>query len=168
MLSNQMPSRDTEVQAEAVPNQTWTCRMIRNLPNDYVRDDVLELLESYGLSFDFMYLPIDWKKRSNLGYAFVNFTTQGEAERSAAVLNGHSTWKVPSEKVCEVVWGREDQQGLQRNIERFRNSPVMHPDTPEEYKPVVFARGSRIAFPAPTERIKRDRHLTGACPGDAA
>ena len=43
-------------------------------------------------------------------------------------LGGFSDWKVPCEKVCEVVWGTEDQQSPRKIIELFRSSLVMFLD----------------------------------------
>merc|ERR1712083_226406 len=128
--------------------------MLRNIPNDYTRQDVLDLCDYMQLQYDFIYLPFDWGKRANLGYAFINLTSHAEAERIAKLLDGFSEWKVPSEKVCEVVWGTEQRQSLRRIIELFRNSPVMHPDVPEEFKPLLFRSGQRVVFPAPTKRIR--------------
>merc|ERR1712232_171450 len=132
----------------------WTCRMLKNIPNDYTRQDLLDWLDSNSIQYDFIYLPTDWSKGANLGYAFLNLVSFDEAERIAALLNGFSDWKFPSEKVCEVAWGTEQRQGLHRILEQFRNSPVMHSDVPEEYKPLMFKSGQRIPFPAPTKRIR--------------
>lgn len=142
-----------------VGKPTWTCRMLRNIPNDYARQDLVDMLDSKGIQFDFAYLPVDWSKRSNLGYAFVNLVCHDEAERIASLLDGFSEWTVSSEKKCEVVWGKAEQQSLHRNIERFRNSPVMHPDVPDEFKPVLLTLGERVAFPAPTKRLRAPRGL---------
>lgn len=157
-------SRTSSVEED---KSTWTCRMVRNIPNDYTRNDLVELLDSKELQYDFLYLPIDWRKKANLGYAFANLVSHEEAERMANVLNGLSDWKVPSEKVCEVVWGKPEQQSLHRNVERFRNSPVMHPDVPEECKPLLFTLGQRSVFPAPTMRLQRPRGLNAGAGEDA-
>lgn len=138
-------------------SSTWTTRMLRNLPNDYTRQDLLDLLDSKTVQYDFIYLPIDWGKRANLGYAFVNLTCPAEAEKIDTVLNGFAGWDVASEKVCEVVWGKPDQQSLRKNVERFRNSPVMHPDVPDDFKPMLFTLGRRSVFPAPTKRLRPPR-----------
>lgn len=131
--------------------------MLKNLPNDYTRQDVVDLLNSQQLQYDFVYLPIDWTKHANLGYAFVNLVSHVEAERLATAMNGFSDWKVPSGKVCEVVWATENRQKLRRIVELLRNSPVMHPDVPEEFKPVLFLSGKQAPFPAPTKRIQRPK-----------
>lgn len=136
---------------------TWTTRMLRNLPNDYSRQDLLDFLDSQKVMYDFVYLPIDWGKRANLGYAFVNLVSPEEAERIGSVLTGFTAWKVASDKVCEVVWGKPDQQSLRKNVERFRNSPVMHPDVPKDFKPLLFTLGQETVFPAPTKRLRPPR-----------
>mmetsp|Transcript_65123 Transcript_65123/g.128611 ORF Transcript_65123/g.128611 Transcript_65123/m.128611 type:complete len:83 (-) Transcript_65123:41-289(-) len=65
-------------------------------------------------------------------------------------------WKTPSSKVCAVSWGNP-LQGLQAHIEKFRNSPVMHSEVKDEWKPILFRQGHRIAFPDPTKVIQRPR-----------
>jgi hypothetical protein len=129
--------------------------MIRNMPNNYTREMLLELLDSMGFrgSYDFVYLPIDFKTQAGLGYAFVNFVSSSEALRCFAEFEGFCDWRVPSEKVCTVVWG-SPYQGLEPHIERYRDSPVMHHSVPDEWKPMLFAQGVRVSFPQPTKAIK--------------
>merc|ERR1712087_794891 len=35
-------------------HSTWTCRMIRNIPNDYTRDDFVELLDANAIQYNFL------------------------------------------------------------------------------------------------------------------
>lgn len=134
---------------------TNTTVMLRNIPSGYTRSCLLELLEDEGLagSFDFVYLPMDFGSQCCLGYAFVNFLSNADAMRCWRIFEGFNDWGRPSEKVCEVSWS-DPQQGLSANIERYRNSPVMHSIVPEEWKPVVFQSGARVPFPATTKPIK--------------
>lgn len=133
--------------------------MLRNIPNDYLRKDLLDLLDSKAIQYNFVYLPVDWAKRANLGYAFVNLVCHDEAERVEQVLTGYKDWTVPTAKECEVVWGKPDLQSLEAIIEQFRNRPVMHEDVPEEFKPLLFEEGACVDFPAPTRYIERPRQL---------
>ncbi|CAJ1460092.1 unnamed protein product [Effrenium voratum] len=137
----------------------WVTVMIRNLPNDYGRDDVVEFLNLQGFKarFDFVYLPIDFKNSTGLGYAFVNMVGHEDALEVFRRLEGFKDWKVSSQKVCEVAWGNPEQQGLDFHISRYRNSPVMHNSVPEEFKPLIFQNGEKVPFPEPTKAPRRPR-----------
>jgi hypothetical protein len=145
------------VDTELATDQEWrTTVMLRNMPNNYTRDMLLDLVDSMGFEgcYDFAYLPVDFKSQAGLGYAFINFVTSVEAQRCFDQFEGFSEWKVPSEKVCTVTWG-SPYQGLEAHVERYQNSPVMHHSIPDEWKPVLFdEQGVRVPFPAPTKAIK--------------
>jgi len=137
---------------------TSTSAMMRNLPNDYTRCMLLELLDSEGFAgtYDFLYLPSDFRSTSGLGYAFVNFPSIDDAERFRQHFSGFNRWCRASDKVCEVTWS--SLQGLDAHIERYRNSPVMHACIPEEQKPALFQGLERVPFPPPTKTIRAPRH----------
>jgi hypothetical protein len=132
-----------------------TTVMLRNMPNNYTRDMLLELADEMGFegSYDFAYLPIDFSSQAGLGYAFINFASPEKAELCFEIFEGFSAWKVPSEKVCTVTWS-SPYQGLESHIDRYRNSPVMHQSIIDEWKPVLFRNGARVPFPPPTKAIK--------------
>jgi hypothetical protein len=136
-------------------NEWRTTVMLRNMPNNYTRDMLLDLVNSMGFAgcYDFAYLPVDFKSQAGLGYAFINFVSTAEAQRCFECFEGFSEWRVPSEKVCTVTWG-SPYQGLEAHIERYQNSPVMHTSIPDEWKPVLLENGVRVPFPAPTKAIK--------------
>jgi hypothetical protein len=73
-----------------------------------------------------------------------------------AHFDGFCKWFCQSPKVCEVTW-TDPHQGLEEHVERYRNSPVMHEDISDIYKPRLYAGGQRIPFPAPTKRIRPPR-----------
>lgn len=143
---------------EEVENDDRTTLMFRNLPNNYTRAGLLEMLDAEGFNkvYSFVYLPTDFKNFAGFGYAFVNFATHEAAVRAKRHFQGYCNWSVPSQKVCEVVWSGP-VQGLSAHTERYRNSPVMHDSVPDEYKPVVFVNGTRVKFPAPTKKIRPPR-----------
>jgi hypothetical protein len=137
-------------------SQEWrTTVMLRNMPNNYTRDMLIDLVDSMGFAgtYDLAYLPVDFKSQAGLGYAFVNFIFTDAALKCFEVFEGFRAWTVPSDKVCTVTWG-SPYQGLEAHIERYRNSPVMHHSIPEEWKPVLFVDGRRGVFPPPTKPIK--------------
>lgn len=118
----------------------------------------MELLEAEGFAgkYDFVYLPVDFRSCSGLGYAFINFLSEEMAQQFRDHFAGFDRWSVANEKVCEVTWST--LQGRDVHIERFRNSPVMHESVPDEQKPALFQGTERIAFPEPTKKIRIPRH----------
>jgi hypothetical protein len=147
----------TEPVVETKPTQQeWrTTVMLRNMPNNYTREMLLELVDSMGFvgTYDFAYLPIDFSSQAGLGYAFINFISAKHAERCFDTFEGFSDWKVPSEKVCTVTWS-SPYQGLDSHIERYQNSPVMHHTITDDWKPILLRQGVRVPFPLPTKTIK--------------
>jgi RNA recognition motif-containing protein len=144
---------------DASTNGSWTTVMLRNIPNNITRAGLLELFQSNCFpttSFDFCYLPMDFKRDANLGYAFVNLVSAKEATRFFQFFQGFEGWGLASEKVGDVCWG-QPLQGLEKHIDRYRNSPVMHSSVPEEHKPMLFCNGTRIPFPEPTKKLRAPR-----------
>merc|ERR1719210_2156522 len=125
-------SMASAVLSEDVPNENLrvlTTVMMRNLPNKYSRDMLLELLDSQGFNgcYDLVYLPIDFRTGIGFGYAFINLITAQDATRFRVHFQGFAAWDAVagSSKICEVSWS-DAVQGLHAHIERYRNSPVMH------------------------------------------
>jgi len=151
---------------KAKARATQTTLMLRNIPNNYSRDMLIDLLDREGFTscYDFVYLPVDFHRLAGLGYAFVNFAKIEYAEQAKQHFQGFDRWAVTSHKVCDVKWG-EPLQGLAAHLDRYRNSPVMHEDVPEQYKPVYLQNGARQPFPVPTKRIRPPRIKGGGIPG---
>lgn len=135
-----------------------TTVMLRNLPNNYSRQMLLSLIDAEGFAgqYDFLYLPIDFSSKASFGYAFLNLTSHAQASWFVETFHGFSRWSIPSRKACVLGWSRP-HQGCAANIERYRNSPIMHDTVPDDYKPVVFSKGKRVPFPPSTKRITRPR-----------
>lgn len=139
--------------------QAQTTVMMRNLPVEYTRSMLVELLNREGFcgTFDLVYLPMNFGSMQGFGYSFINLVSVQAALRFRTHFQGFSDWQVVSEKTCEVSWSNV-LQGRQAHIERYRNSPLMHPSVPDEFKPACFVGGRRIVFPPPTQRVKAPRH----------
>ncbi|KAG5544564.1 hypothetical protein RHGRI_017105 [Rhododendron griersonianum] len=143
---------------DGVPLTGKTTVMIRNIPNQFRRQMLMEFLDDLCMDqnqksnqlgsnpprfeYDFLYLPMDFRRNNNYGYAFVNFTSAMAANMVGEILRDYK-WgafkdvnggTVHSWKVCEITWARS--QGKAEMVERFRNSHFMCRDS--EYLPVVF------------------------------
>lgn len=132
-----------------------TTLMFRNLPSDYTRNMLCEMLDSEGFGgwYDLVYLPRDFKRDAGLGYSFINFESNKGAVLAMQHFEGFNNWQFPSRKVLEVVWSNP-VQGLSAHVERLRNSPAMAEQMPDCYKPILLRGGVRIEFPAPTKKIR--------------
>jgi len=112
-----------------------TTLMIRNIPNKYNQSMMLDLLNrSYAGQYDFFYLPIDFKNKCNLGYAFVNFKCAKQTAMFYKEFHNQRWEEFNSRKVCEVTYARV--QGKDAMVEHFKNSRF--PCENEEYLPLVF------------------------------
>jgi RNA recognition motif-containing protein len=132
-----------------------TTLVLKNLPTGFSRDMVVDLLHSHGFidTVDFVYVPMAFKTSDNFGYAFVNLTSAQSAQECRDKFDGFADWCVQTDRVCEVVFG-EMQQGLDAHIQRYMNSPVMHPDVSDKFKPALFKNGVRSVFPPPTKLLR--------------
>nr|ABE65689.1 RNA-binding protein [Arabidopsis thaliana] len=119
-----------------------TSVMVKNIPNCLGRMDLLRILDNHcrkhneKSSYDFLYLPMDFGKRANLGYAFVNFTSSLAAERFRREFENFSWDNIGfRKKICEITVAK--YQGKEELTRHFRNSRfTCHTD---DYLPVVLS-----------------------------
>jgi len=102
-----------------------------------------------------VYVPTAFRSGQSFGYAFVNFITTNTAEEAIWNLQGFCA-ESEDAKALEVCYSHPNQ-GLLANIERYRNSPVMHEDVPDEHRPMLLKNGAPLKFPTPTKRIHAPR-----------
>ncbi|KAF4676028.1 hypothetical protein FOL47_006829 [Perkinsus chesapeaki] len=156
-------------QPEDLPPDMLTTVMLRNIPNKLSQMDIANAVKHEGFlgEFDFFYSPLDFKSGSNLGYAFINFTSHEVAVRFrdtiAGVLlarsvaeantsglywddsNTSSKATIITPEVSAQLMRSNKQcgvawariQGLEANIKHYRNSPVN--ELASEFRPMLFA-----------------------------
>ncbi|KAL3818741.1 hypothetical protein ACJIZ3_004646 [Penstemon smallii] len=129
-----------------------TTLMIKNIPNKYTSKMLLAAIdERYRGTYDFIYLPIDFKNKCNVGYAFINMTEPSLIIPFFQTFNGKKWEKFNSEKVASLAYGRI--QGKAALIAHFQNSSLMNED--KRCRPILFHTdgpnaGDQVPFPMGT------------------
>ncbi|KAF4655632.1 hypothetical protein FOZ61_007476 [Perkinsus olseni] len=143
-----------------MPAEKKTTVMLRNIPNKYTQRMLLDVIRARGFDtkFNFFYLPIDFRNRCNMGYAFVNFINHDAAMEFMNAFEGYKLEGFNSLKVCQTGFSRI--QGLDANINHYRNSPVNYVSIPE-YRPLWFVEGKEMPFPGPTQHTRKAPHYGG-------
>uniref|UniRef100_A0A0D9VCE1 Mei2-like C-terminal RNA recognition motif domain-containing protein n=1 Tax=Leersia perrieri TaxID=77586 RepID=A0A0D9VCE1_9ORYZ len=136
------------------PKQTTV--MVRNIPNKLTRMDMVRLLDDHcarenrrrgggeaRVAYDLVYVRMDFgmcneQRSSNMGYAFVNFTTAAAARGLQRALHG-CRWKRPvfdSSKIIDIRAARI--QGKEALVRHFGQTTYFDCVT-DEYLPAVFS-----------------------------
>ncbi|KAG0610883.1 hypothetical protein M758_7G099100 [Ceratodon purpureus] len=161
------------------PNDTRTTLMIKNIPNKYSQQMLLSLLDNHCTdwntreetigepesAYDFVYLPIDFKNRCNLGYAFVNFTSVHATKRLYISFHQQQWEEFNSRKVCHVTYARV--QGRVALEEHFKNSRFAC-DT-DDYLPLIFRpprNGKNSSIPATVAAVHQSSRVQGSSSQD--
>lgn len=144
---------------DSIPStKDLTTVMIKNLPQFFTRTRLRNFLDSQGFAamYDFVYVPTAFRSGQCFGYAFVNLIATDIAEEVIRKLQGCQTAESEDAKALEVCYSHPNQ-GLTANINRYRNSPVMHEDVPDEHRPMLLKDGEPLKFPCPTKKIHAPR-----------
>ncbi|VVA94412.1 unnamed protein product [Arabis nemorensis] len=141
------------INEDAIAGESSGCRdgrttvMIKNIPNKYSQKLLLNLLDSHCndcnqkiidegnnntpmSSYDFVYLPIDFSNKCNVGYGFVNMTSPEAVWRLYKAFHNQQWGVFKSTKICEVTYAR-----LQEHFKKSRGPGVEM----EKYMPVLFS-----------------------------
>jgi hypothetical protein len=155
-VMNGWPTQEPN-QQENSPDERTTL-LLKNIPPSCTTAMLVEVLNSQGFDgcYNFVYAPTDFRSLTSFGYGFVNLVSYSEAVRMMEALNGYDGWASTGINSMEVCWSMP-HQGLDLQIRRFQNSPVMHPSVPDEIKPMIFTDGVRSPFPEPTKQLREPR-----------
>jgi RNA recognition motif 2 len=133
---------------------------VRNIPNKYQQQMLLdEINVSHEGTYDFFYLPIDFKNKCNVGYCFINFLDPKHIVAFVKEFNGLRWKSFNSEKVCAITFARI--QGKGSMVSRFQNSSLLEKD--DEYRPLLFFssgpdRGKPEPFPSSSRSMASQQH----------
>jgi len=132
------PKGNKQTRGKKDDEANYTTIMLRNIPNKYSRQMLIDQLHSAGFQgqIDYLYLPIDFANRCNVGYCFINFrTSQARQHFNSMFDNVAAQSCLPgfnSYKVCQVT--KAKWQGRDENVRRIRSGPELmqqlagHPD----------------------------------------
>ncbi|XP_063937807.1 protein MEI2-like 4 isoform X2 [Daucus carota subsp. sativus] len=141
-----------------------TTLMIKNIPNKYTSKMLLAAIDEHHRgTYDFIYLPIDFKNKCNVGYAFINMTDPSLIIPFSQAFNGKKWEKFNSEKVASLAYARI--QGKASLIAHFQNSSLMNED--KRCRPILFNTegpnaGDQVPFPMGVSvRSKSTKNRTG-------
>jgi len=126
-----MASQGAHAGTPVVPSLGWETTltvMMRNLPNKYSQQMLLEEINSSGFqgTYDFLYLPIDTETNANKGYAFINFIDPGFAWMFKTSFEGRKMNRFNSTKHVSVV--PATLQGFEANHAHYSKARVSRGD----------------------------------------
>ena len=79
-----------------------TTIMIRNIPIKYTEEILKEALNEFNGKYDCLYMPYDYEKNGNKGYAFINFVNPLHILYFYEKFNGKKWIYFESSKICEL------------------------------------------------------------------
>ncbi|GAU14120.1 hypothetical protein TSUD_169450 [Trifolium subterraneum] len=117
--------------------------------------------ERHKGTYDFVYLPIDFRNKCNVGYAFINMTSPSSIVPFYQVFNGKKWEFFNSEKVASLAYARI--QGKAALIAHFQNSSLMNVD--KRCRPILIDTdgpnaGDQVPFPIAVKpgRVRSNIH----------
>jgi hypothetical protein len=114
-----------------------TTLMIKNIPNNITQSTfITKLNKNYSSAYNFFYLPIDFNKKANAGYAFINFKTSKFIVNFFLELD-NKPWDFPGAmgKICYLSYARI--QGFRSICDHFQKSNIMK-QVDEKIKPIII------------------------------
>ncbi|CAN6243105.1 unnamed protein product [Urochloa humidicola] len=139
--------------------------MLRNIPNKLRSGDMIQMLDEHCKfmneaagrivsAYDVLYLPMDFRRGCNFGYAFINFTTTLAPRMLYHNLQGCG-WTVGSKKVIDIVPAKFQghaqlvrhlqQQRLECDDNEFRPAAFSPPRDGVSSGPITVRRLGRVA-----------------------
>mmetsp|Transcript_120119 Transcript_120119/g.218305 ORF Transcript_120119/g.218305 Transcript_120119/m.218305 type:complete len:396 (-) Transcript_120119:340-1527(-) len=114
--------RDLEVGYNTQKDMTTV--MLRNIPNKYTCASLLQEIDCLGFAgaYNFFYLPMDIHNRTNVGYAFINFSSPADMSQFIHIFTDYKFKRHQSQKIARV--SPAHIQGFLENVSHFSNCAV--------------------------------------------
>ena len=137
--------------------------MIRNIPIKYTDKILLEELEEFDGKFDCLYMPYDFEKKGNRGYAFINFTHPLHILLFYEKFHNKSWTHFESKKICELNLANfqgineiqkhaKNYKGIKRPKFYFGLDPMKKLEIPIKYLPKLQLTYPHMKY----DEIKQD------------
>ena len=143
-----------------------TTLMIRNIPIKYTDEKLIEELESFKGKFDCLYMPYDFEKDGNKGYAFINLIHPYHILLFHEKFQNKSWTYFESKKICELncanFQGINDIQKHAKNYKGIKK-PIYFKDanitkTPIEV-PLKYLKKVKERFPKLSYYEKKNQDI---------
>ena len=100
-----------------------TTLMIKNIPRNIMQSYLMEIInKKFENQFNFFYLPIDFIKKENAGYAFINFKNSKNIVDFYIEFN-EKPWPFCQNRKCFISYARI--QGFRAITQHFSSSNIM-------------------------------------------
>lgn len=119
---------------------TRTTVMIRNIPIKYTDDILIEALEEFKGKYDCLYMPYDYEKNGNKGYAFINFVNPLHILYFHEKFNGKKWLHFESSKICELNCAHfQGINEIQKHAKNYKGpkKPTYHSGTDNNNKMII-------------------------------
>ena len=113
------------INLEKIINETdqRTTLMIKNIPRNIIQSFLMEIINKKFINlFNFFYLPIDFIKKENAGYAFINFKNSKHIVDFYIEFN-EKPWPFCPNRKCFISYARI--QGFRAITQHFSSSNIM-------------------------------------------
>ena len=119
----------------ALGKETRTTVMIKNIPIKYDTKVLLKELEHFDGKFNCLYMPYDYSKNGNKGYAFLNFVNPLHILLFYEWFHGKSWLFFESKKICDLYYANyQGIEEIKNHAKNYKGSkkPLFFIDTDEE------------------------------------
>jgi hypothetical protein len=100
---------------------TRTTIMIRNIPIKYTDEILNDTLKDFHGKYDCLYMPYDYEKNGNKGYAFINFVNPLHILLFYEKFNGKKWEHFESPKICELNMAHfQGVNEIQKHAKNFK------------------------------------------------